>query len=217
MFNVFTLFLAGFSLLSMSIPVSADTPSTSISLDKSTIVLTVGQTDTITATVLPSGTTNQNLTWISSNPNVVKVFNGLLMALNEGTAYINVMNPSGNSSYASCYVIVKKPDSTMEINKSSAVLSVGSTETLTVTVSPSQAVHWTSSNPEIVQVFNGVLMAQKLGTAVITATAADGSRSVTCTVTINDAPTSITLNKSTATLGIGKSTTLTANISYNFV
>lgn len=206
-------FLLVFSLLSMSIPVSADTPSTTISLDKSTIVLTVGQTDTITATVLPEGTTNQNLTWISSNPNVVKVFNGLLMALSEGTAYINVMNPSGNSSYASCYVIVKKPDSTMEINKSSTVLSIGSTETLTVTVSPSQAVHWTSSNPEIVQVFNGVLMAQKLGTAVITATAADGSRSVTCTVTVNDAPTSISLNRSTATIGIGKSTTLTANIS----
>ncbi|MEL7656474.1 MAG: Ig-like domain-containing protein, partial [Bacillota bacterium] len=124
-------FLLVFSLLSMSIPASADTPSTTISLDKSTIVLTVGQTDTITATVLPAGAADQNLTWISSNPNVVKVFNGLVMALSEGTAYINVMNPSGNSSYASCYVIVKKPDSTMEINKSSLTLSVGSTETLT--------------------------------------------------------------------------------------
>lgn len=206
-------FLLVFSLLSMSLPVSASTSSTSISLDKSTMVLTVGQTDTLTATVLPSGSTNQNLTWISSNPSVVKVFNGLLMALNEGTAYINVMNPSENSNYASCFVIVKKPDSAMEINKTSSVLSVGSTETLTVTISPSQAVRWTSSNPEVVQVFNGVLMAQKLGTAVITATAADGSRSVTCTVTVNDAPATISLNKSKATLSIGKSATLTANVS----
>ncbi|MGI1658552.1 MAG: cell wall-binding repeat-containing protein [Desulfitobacterium sp.] len=206
-------FLLIFSLLSITTPVSANTASTSISLDKSTIVLTVGQTDTLTATVLPAGTPTQNLTWISSNPNVVKVFNGLLMALNEGTAYINVMNPSANSNYASCFVIVKKPDSEMEINKTASTLTVGSTETLTVTISPSQAVHWTSSNPEVVQVFNGVLMAQKVGTAVITATAADGSRSVTCTVTVNDAPASITLNKSEATLSIGKSTTLTANIS----
>ncbi|CDX03420.1 N-acetylmuramoyl-L-alanine amidase LytC [Desulfitobacterium hafniense] len=206
-------FLLIFSLLSISIPVSANPTTTSVSLDKSTIVLTIGQTDTLTATVLPAGTPNQNLTWISSNPNVVNVFNGLLMGLNEGTAYITVMNPSASSNYASCFVIVKKPDSEMTINKTNLVLPVGSTETLTVNISPSQAVNWNSSNPEIVRVFNGVLMAQKVGTAVITATAADGSKSVTCTVTVKDAKATITLNKSTATLGVGKTTTLTANVS----
>ncbi|HHY26985.1 MAG TPA: cell wall-binding protein [Desulfitobacterium dehalogenans] len=202
------------SLLSISIPVSANTAgATSVSLDKSAIVLTVGQTDTLTATVLPSDTPNKNITWISSNPNVVKVFNGVLMGLSEGTAYITAMNPSANSNYASCFVIVKKPNSDMKVNKTSSTLTVGSTETLTVTISPSQAIHWTSSNTEIVQVFNGVLMAQKVGTALITATAADGSNSVTCMITVTDAPASITLNKSTATLGVKESQTLIATVS----
>ncbi|TWH59716.1 putative cell wall-binding protein [Desulfitobacterium sp. LBE] len=206
-------FLLIFSLLSISIPVSANTGSTSVILDKSTIVLTIGQTDTLTATVLPADAPNKNVTWISSNPNVVKVFNGVLMGLSEGTAYITAMNPSPNSNYGSCYVIVKKPNSDMKINKTSSTLTVGSTETLTVTISPSQAVHWTSSNTEIVQVFNGVLMAQKAGTALITATAADGSNSVTCMVTVTDAPASITLNKSNLTLALKESKTLIATVS----
>lgn len=206
-------FVLIFSLLAMSIPVSANTTSTSVSLDKSTLVLTVGQTDTLTATVLPANAANQNVIWMTSNPNVVDVFNGTLIARGEGTAYITAINPSESSNYASCIVIVKKPDSDMSINKTTSTLAVGSIDTLTVTISPNQAVTWKSSNPEIVEVFNGTLMARKVGTAVVTATAADGSKSVTCTVTVNNAQASITLNKSTATLAIGKAQTLIATVS----
>lgn len=206
-------FVLIFSLLATSIPVSANTTSTSVSLDKSTLVLTVGQTDKLTATILPEGTANQNVIWMSSNPNVVDVFNGILMARSEGTAFITAINPSESSNYASCIVIVKKTNSEMSINKTTSTLAVGSTDTLTVTISPNQAVTWSSSNPEIVEVFNGTLMARKVGTAVVTATAADGSKSVTCTVTVNNAQASITLNKSTAILAIGEAQTLIATIS----
>ncbi|WP_018212315.1 cell wall-binding repeat-containing protein [Desulfitobacterium hafniense] len=213
-FSVFLIcFVLIFSLLTMSIPVSANTTSTSVSLDKSTLVLTVGQTDKLTATILPEGTANQNVIWMSSNSNVVDVFNGILMARSEGTAFITAINPSESSNYASCIVIVKKTDSEMSINKTTSTLAVGSTDTLTVTISPNQAVTWSSSNPEIVEVFNGTLMARKVGTAVVTATAADGSKSLTCTVTVNNAQASITLNKSTAILAIGEAQTLIATIS----
>ncbi|HVJ49294.1 cell wall-binding repeat-containing protein [Desulfitobacterium sp.] len=210
----FICFILIFSLLSMNIPVLADTvASTSVSLSKSSDVLTIGQTDTLTATVLPSDATNQNITWISSNPAVAKVFNGLVMALGEGTAYITAFNTTESSKYATCLVIVKKPDSVMSLNKTTDVLTVGSTDTLTATISPSQAVTWTSSDTNVVQVFNGVLMAQSVGTAVITATAADGSNSVTCTVTVNNSPASVTLSKTSDTLAVGGVDTLIASVS----
>ena len=64
------------------------------------------------------------------------------------------------------------------------------TLTLTATVAPdnatNKAVTWTSSNPSVATVENGVVTALARGTAVITATAADGSgASASCTVTVS--------------------------------
>ena len=64
------------------------------------------------------------------------------------------------------------------------------TLTLTATVAPdnatNRAVTWASSNPSVAKVENGVVTALARGTAVITATAADGSgASASCTVTVS--------------------------------
>lgn len=210
----FICFILIFSLLPMNFQVLADTsvPVTSISLSKSSDVLSIGQTDTLTATVLPLNATNQNITWLSTNPSVAKVFNGLVMALSEGTAIVTAFNTTDGSKYATCVVIVKKPDSSMSLNKTNDVLTVGSTDTLTATITPDQAVTWSSSDPSVVQVFNGVIMAQSVGTAVITATAADASSSANCTVTVNNALPSVTLNKTSDTLAVGGVDTLIASV-----
>ncbi|WP_434511225.1 cell wall-binding repeat-containing protein [Desulfitobacterium sp. AusDCA] len=206
-----TLFMF-FWLFSMNIEVLADTAgnAASITLNKASVVLTVGETDTLTAT-LPSNSANQNVTWLTTNPNVVKIFNGVLMALSPGTAFITATTADGQ--YATCIVIVKNPDSSITLNKTTDVLSVGTVDTLTATVTPNQAVTWTSSDSKIVQVFNGVIMAQSIGTAVITATAADGSCSATCTVTVNTSGATMTLSKSSDTLKIGGTDTLYATVS----
>lgn len=70
---------------------------------------------------------------------------------------------------------------------------------LKVTVLPANAdqrVIWTSSDPSIVTVENGVLTAKAPGTVTITVTSADGTKSATCEVTVVDYdlnPTSSTL------------------------
>lgn len=209
---ILTTFFMIFLLLSMNVVVLADTTTnvTTITLNKASDVLTVGQTDTLTAT-LPSNSSNQTLTWISTNPNVVKVFNGVLMALSQGTAYVTAYTADGH--YATCIVIVKNPNSSITLNKTTDVLSVGTVDTLTATVTPNQAVTWTSSNTDVVQVFNGVIMAQSIGTAVITATSADGSSSATCTVTVNNSAATLTLSKSSDTLKLGGTDTLYATVS----
>ena len=78
---------------------------TGISLNKTSDTLTVGGTDTLTATITPSNATNKNVTWTSSNTNVVKVVNGVITAVGSGTANITVTTVDGSKS-AVCVVNV---------------------------------------------------------------------------------------------------------------
>lgn len=77
------------------------------------------------------------------------------------------------------------------LNKTEAALVVGGTETLTATVAPDDAanqnVYWTTSDARIAEVDqNGTVTAVSAGTAVITASACDGSGvTATCTVTVS--------------------------------
>ena len=80
--------------------------------------------------------------------------------------------------------------SQITLNKTSTSISVGNSETLTATVAPgnaaNKALNWASSNEDVATVApDGTVTAVKVGTATITATAADGSgKSATCKVTV---------------------------------
>lgn len=78
----------------------------------------------------------------------------------------------------------------VSLNKTSLSLLEGSTEQLSVTISPTNAtekkVTWASSNPSVasVDLRNGVVSAVSAGTAIITAWASDGEHSASCSVTV---------------------------------
>jgi putative cell wall-binding protein len=80
----------------------------SVSLSKDSDTLTVGGTDTLTATVAPSNATNQNVTWASSNNNVATVDKGTITAVSAGTATITATTADGNNT-TSCAVTVNNP------------------------------------------------------------------------------------------------------------
>ncbi len=170
-----------------------DVPVTGVSLNTSTLNLIEGGTDTLTATVEPNNATNRNVTWSSDNPSVATVNNGVVSAVSEGTATITVTAQGDSTKSASCTVTVTAATVSVTgvtLNKTSTSLYVGDTETLTATVAPdnatNKAVTWTSSNPSVATVENGVVTALARGTAVITATAADGSgASASRTVTVS--------------------------------
>ena len=86
----------------------------------------------------------------------------------------------------------------------------GAAETLTATVAPSnatnKAVTWSSNNESVATVANGVVTPVAAGTATITVTTADGSKTASCTVTVNPATisvTGVTLDNITLTLTAG--------------
>jgi len=79
---------------------------TSVSLNKTIDTLTVGGTDTLTATVSPANSTNKNVTWTSSNNNIAAVDSaGKVTAVSAGTATIIAVTTDGNKT-ASCTVTV---------------------------------------------------------------------------------------------------------------
>ncbi len=101
------------------------------------------------------------------------------------------------------------------LNKTTATITVGSTETLTATVAPDTAtdktVTWSSDNTDAATVDSaGVVTAVAEGSATITATA--GGKSATCAVTVEQsakpAATVTTAPTGAAIVGVGKTTAL---------
>lgn len=74
------------------------------------------------------------------------------------------------------------------LDKQTMSLTVGSTGTLTATIDPTDAANqnltWTSDNEEVATVSDGVVTAVAAGTANITVTTAEGSKTATCAVTV---------------------------------
>ncbi len=70
---------------------------TGIELDKDCINFSkIGETETLTATILPKDATNQNFTWHTSNPSIVLVNNGKIVCTGIGSAVIYALTEDGN-------------------------------------------------------------------------------------------------------------------------
>ena len=192
----------------------------SVTLDKETLSLKIGETYSLTATVLPDKAANKNVSWSSSDTSVATVdSNGKVTAIGVGSARITVITEDGGKK-ASCSVSVNPISVTgVSLNKTSMTLLIGGTEKLTATVSPSNAtdknVTWSSSNTNIATVdSNGNVSAINVGTAIITVKTEDGGKTATCSVTVNPvAVTNVSLNQTSLTMTVGDTQTLTATVS----
>ena len=199
---------------------------TGVTLNKTSVSLEEGENETLVATVAPSDATNMNVTWKSDNTAVATVdATGKVTAVKAGTATITVTTADGNKT-ATCQVTVTAKVvavTGVTLDKSTATLEIGDNLTLVATIAPSNAtnknVTWKSSNETVATVdATGKVVALKAGTATITVTTADGNKTATCTVTVNDETpstipvTGVSLNKATATLEIGDNLTLVATI-----
>ena len=196
--------------------VTVTAPVTSITLNKTSLSLHVGEEETLSATVKPDNATDKSVTWVSSNTSVASVNNiGKVTAITPGSATVTCQANDGSEKKATCSVTVTSvPATSVTLNKTSLSLQVGEKETLTATVKPDNAadksVTWTSNNSSVATVStSGVVNAISAGTATITAKTSNG-KSASCTVTVKNnyaEPINITLIE-TMSLEVGETWTI---------
>ncbi|MDE5829990.1 MAG: leucine-rich repeat protein [Duncaniella sp.] len=165
-----------------------------VTLDHITFDLTEGDTETLTATVLPEGTTDPTVTWSSSDDDIATVENGLVTAVAEGEATITA---ACGDVKAECVVTVTKkviPAEGITLSSESEELTVGDSVELTATITPDDVtdptVIWSSSDYDIATVETGLVTAVAEGEATIIA--ACGDVKAECVVTVSAYTTGLT-------------------------
>ncbi len=197
-----------------------------ISLNKEAIEMTVGDSETLIATVTPDDATDKTVTWSSANAAIATVSeDGLVTAISTGTT--TIIASSSNGKQAVCLVTVNPgivPVESITLSASDLLLRVGKTAELTAIVNPADAtdqeVVWTSNDESIatISVEDGKVMvtALKEGVTTITVTSVKyPSVSAECKVTVETAIIAvedITLNKDTLDMTVGDTETLIATV-----
>lgn len=128
--------------VSTSCNVTVAVPVTSLSLDKDTLRLAVGASDTLTASVLPEDATDKAIIWTSSDPAVATVDeNGVVKAIAKGTATITATAADDRDVEAACTVTVYKRHSGGSATQTptNTITTPDKLENGAVTVSPKNA------------------------------------------------------------------------------
>jgi hypothetical protein len=112
------------------------TPVSSVMLDKTSLTLTVKDSGTLTATVLPTDATNKAVTWSTSDPAVATVSDGTVTAVAEGSATITVITVDGGRT-ATCSVKVDAPPETPSFTTHPAPQTAAAGQTATFTAAAS--------------------------------------------------------------------------------
>jgi uncharacterized protein YjdB len=198
-----------------------------VSRSPKTLTLAVDGSGALTAVVTPPEAANKAVTWASSDDAVATVTNGVVTGVAAGTATIPVTTAAGGKT-DTCAVTVQAdapPIAVTGVSLSAATLTLGvnQEQTLTATVSPTEAankaVTWTSSDTAIATVdANGKVSGVTAGTATITVTTTDGSKTAACAVTVqteavSTAVDSVSLSPATLTVLVGGARSLTATVS----
>ncbi|MBR3606458.1 MAG: Ig-like domain-containing protein, partial [Lachnospiraceae bacterium] len=161
-------------------------PVTKIELDSHAITLEVEKSHEFKVTVLPDNAANKNYTWSVADPQVAKIENNKVTALKAGTTKITVTSAADGTIKAECTVTaVAKVETTIKLDKTSAVLKPKETLQLNATVTPEgKTIKWASSKTEVATVDDkGKVTAVAAGETVITAES-EGKKAE-CKITVN--------------------------------
>ena len=165
-----------------------------VSMDKSSLDLSEGDTASVVATIYPTNATTKMLKWTSSNTSVATVDSkgNVIAGSTKGYAIITASATDGSGKFAEC-VVLSKPKihiTGLTINYGTSLdLLAGDSTYLKASVLPAnastQSVTWASSNTAFATVdpATGLLRGLALGEATITATADGKSVSIKVNVT----------------------------------
>ena len=164
----------------------------SISLDKSNVTLEIGNQETLNVTINPDYAENKNIKWTTSDKKVATVENGVVTALSKGTVEIKAISEDGNKE-ASCKVVVTAlPAKKIFFEKEEITAYIGTESELKLITSPEKSALdnpiWTSSNPKIATIENGIVKPLAKGETTITVTNKEASLTASIKVIVIEKP-----------------------------
>ena len=173
----------------------------------------------IKVTITPEDATDQNVKWDSSDPSVAIVtYGNFVYAKKAGKAHI-VASVGDGTLVDSCIVTVRCPVKGVSLPDRTLTLKKDEEKQLVATVYPERAtdhtVSWKSSDPTVATVdeLSGRVTALAPGrSATIVVTTADGAHTASCTVTVEDDVTGISLSDAEKKLVIHQTFLLTATV-----
>ena len=189
-----------------------------ISLNKQELIMGIGDTETLSATVIPEKPDKYyHINWLSSNPDVASVDDeGNVTANSKGKTEIAAFVSPDKK--ALCEVTVIPKATSIKINKTLTTLERGTTIGLKVIITPTDArndVTWQSDDPSIAIVDDqGLVTGISVGTTLIKATTNDGTNLMAfCIVNVTPKQVkSIIIDKDEMTLERGESAQLSVTV-----
>ena len=125
--------------LTLTIDAQTNVPVASVTLNKSSLSLEVGTSETLTATITPNNATNKGLLWTINNTDIIKFHEGAtannsqtISAVSPGTEIITVAATDGSGVSATCTVTVNAA-TTITTQPQSVSVTEGQSATFSVT------------------------------------------------------------------------------------
>lgn len=214
--------LTATSVIQVADTVVPPTLASSLTLSQHEAVLLLGDSLTLSYSLLPLETTDPSVGWFCSDTTVIDLdpVDGTCRAIGLGSAYVVLYTLDGSDLTDTCFFMVA-PILTeqLTVSRSEATLHVGDTLCLSYILLPANttnpAVVWTSSDTSVVSIDSlGHGKALALGTATLTVSTLDGSGlSASCAVMVTPVlADSIALSAFHITLTIGDSAWLFAQV-----
>lgn len=155
---------------------------TSVKITPATMTLAPGMGQALQAEILPNSALVQDVTWHSSNPNVVTVdkYGRILAVASKGQATIVATSVDGQKTGKTVVNIGEVAITNVSIKAAATTIAPGSSLNLSYVLEPVDApvsrVQWSSSNPQVAVInTSGRVSALRTGTTTIIVKVTDGT------------------------------------------
>ncbi len=166
---------------------------TGVTLNIKSDLIEIGEDVVLIPVIAPSGATNENVTWTSSDDAIATVSDsGVVRGIAEGTATITVKTEEGNFE-ATCEISVAAEVIdvvSISLNATEKELARNEEFQLIPVINPEEAtepgVTWVSADPAIASVSDdGIVKGLTGGITTVRATTQDGGLTAECVITVN--------------------------------
>lgn len=184
----------------------------SITVNPDSVILEEGKSSAVTVTVAPDDVADKSYTAVSQNEDIATFDpdTNTVTAVSAGKTAITFKTANGKTAALEVTVTEKIiPVEGITVTPGEITVEEDESAVLTAKVTPDNATNkgviWSIDNSEIAKIDqNGNITGKSAGTAVVTATSADGGFTATAAVTVTKKPVTVTINEGAQSISISQ-------------